>query len=1301
MNRTCLVTMFMAALAVSLFFAMFPLPASSAQTILFTDDFGSGNAARWQLPPPEAGTWLVVDDGGNVLSGSQHSTATTGTLSWSNYSLKSRIKLMAADSAVHITVRTQGYNRYYVGFNTGNMYLHKTSTVGETACADTTLVDSLPVTYASNQWYTVEVVVNGGNIKVYVDTVLKMDVTDDTPLLKGAIAFEVLNDSPVHFDDVVIATDEPLSTTPWVSTGGPLGGLGYDVRIHPADKRIMYVTDNYAGVARSDDGGQTWSQTNAGITVKGGTSGDAVNIFSLTVDPNDPTVIWAGTNGEGSSFGVFKSTDNGATWTAKTAGMALDGEIGMVFRGFTIQALNSDVVYAQAEIPTTVHGWEFNRVKGRVYKTTDGGASWNLIWQGNNLARYLIIDPGNPDVLYLSTGIFDREAYDSDCANGTFGGLGVLKSVNGGQTWTPANNGLSDLYVGSLRMHPANPQILFAATGSNSCSGGYTGNLAAGLFRTTNGGDSWTKVISDDIITTVNFSPSSPDTVYAGSSFAFYRSRDGGTTWSKFSQPGGVEWGPTGVRAGVPIDVTVDPNNPSAVYANNYGGGVFRSLDGTATWSVWSKGYSGADIHMVHIPASTPSTVYAIGRSGPFASSDYGVDWVGIANGAATYAEWDAVAAHPAISGVVLISDEHQGVVLRSADSGNNFSEVLRQPAADAGNPAKRQGFRGLAFAPSNPAIVYAGLSKDRGTFLSSTPLGTVIYKSVDGGLTFSPKASVLDGINVRRLVVDPNNANLIYAATTSGVYKSSDGAGSWTPLGLGGRQIEALAINPQQPGYLIAGEIFGGIWVSINGGDTWAGPNNSGFNSANPYVSALVMDPLNPDTIYAGDLYSGIYQSLDKGSTWAPFPDWKMSGLTIRAVKDIAVGATVMYAATQGGGVFRFGRTPDTTPPVVIAFTASSPVNGQDVPVSAVAGDNNGVTGYLITESAVKPALDAAGWSGSVPTSYHVSTASWRGTKTLYVWAKDAAGNISAYRTATVTQDTAKPVVSAFKVTSPYSGTKVPIKAFTARDNVKVTGYRITESGSAPAAGGDGWGATAPTGDYTPLNPGDQTLTLYAWARDSAGNVSLPKSVTAILDTTPPAVAFTVPAAASGYSKSRKIPVSFINTSDPKDGSGAAGSGIAGYMVTSTAHGVAPTPPATWLKTAPTTVTVTADGTYDLYGWAKDRVGNVSAPLPPQTVTVDTVKPVVNTFTLTSVAPNVDVPVSISAGDNIGGSGVAKYLITATSAVPLAGNAGWSSSIPTSSPAFPTAGTKTLYAWAMDVAGNISARKAATCIVK
>ena len=727
----------------------------------------------------------------------------------------------------------------------------------------------------------------------------------------------------------------PVAARPdWVATGGPLGGLGYDVRIHPVSKSTMYVTDNFAGVVKSTDAGATWTATNSGITVRGGPSGDAYSIFSLTIDPNNADIVWAGTQGEGGLFGVFKSTDAGATWSIKSGGLADPGDYGIVFRGFTVEPRNSDVVYAMSELPTATNGREFNRTRGRVDKTTDGGSTWSVIWQGDNLARYLIIDPRDSRTLYLSTGIFDREANNSTCADGMMasqaGGVGILKSTDGGTTWTAINSGLADLYVGSLRMNPNNPDVLFAATGNNACSGQYEGAARSGLFSSTNGGASWTLVIPLQIMTTVNFAPSDPNIVYAGSSNAFYRSSDGGTTWARYGKDTG-DWGPQGVRAGFPIDVVVDPSDPYLVYANNYGGGVFRSTDGAETWQIWSKGYSGAFVKQVFVPPASSSSVLAIGRSGPYTSANYGGDWTGIALSQAS--EWVAIAGHPTDHRVVLMTDEHMGVIVRSEDGGATGSVVFTHPQSNAASISTRQGFKGLAFAPSNGNIVYAGAAKERGTIDTSVPLGTVLYKSTDAGKTFAAASTDLDDKNVHRLVVHPGNPNTVWAATSRGLYKSTTGGASWSALGLSGRNIITVAANTDT-NTLVASEQDVGVWVSTNGGTSWSGPKNTGFSNANPRVMAMVFDPSAAATVYAGDYYSGAYRSTDNGSTWSPYPDGAMTGLTFKAIRDLTLANGILYAATEGGGVFRHGTLPAVTARSITG-SASGPLSARMLSVT------------------------------------------------------------------------------------------------------------------------------------------------------------------------------------------------------------------------------------------------------------------------------------------------------------------------------------------------------------------------------
>jgi hypothetical protein len=112
-----------------------------------------------------------------------------------------------------------------------------------------------------------------------------------------------------------------LSSLPefeWVRTGGPLGGLGYDIRVRPDNPDVMYVTDAWSGVHMSSDGGQTWMNVNDGIDARTGPSGDAIPVFSLTIDPNDNDIIWIGLQ---DLTGIYRSTDGGLTWEKRINGI--------------------------------------------------------------------------------------------------------------------------------------------------------------------------------------------------------------------------------------------------------------------------------------------------------------------------------------------------------------------------------------------------------------------------------------------------------------------------------------------------------------------------------------------------------------------------------------------------------------------------------------------------------------------------------------------------------------------------------------------------------------------------------------------------------------------------------------------------------------------------------------------------------------------------------------------------------------------------------------------------------------------
>ena len=910
---------------------------------LFRDDFDEGSAESWDL---EQGWGIVADDsGGFALRGASPSWARLPESSaWSNYRFKSRIKL--SGGAIHLNCRLSASGRYFIGFSSEGLYLSKQ--FWPDLFFD---LASHNEAFARDTWHTVEIVCDGAVIKVSVNGDLKIEYRDEAgPLVGGGISFENLEEAEVYIDDVEIV-GKPLPQAPpgydWEATGGPSGGLGYDIRIHPLDKNIMFVTDNPSGVNKSYDAGRTWVKRNEGIDARVGFSQDGIPVFSLTIDPNDPDIVWSGTQ---DAKGIFKSTDGGETWVRKDDGVVEGNEIS--FRGFAIRPGDSDVVIAGAEIVTREQGIEFDKTRGKIYKTVDGGENWYSVWEGDNLARVVLFDPKEPDVVYCSTGIFDREAFDSSEELGEPGGVGILKSVDGGETWFAINEGLDNLYVGFLEMHPTDSQILFAAAHNNAY--GYApNNLPGGVFRTTDGGETWQRKLSGESFTVVTFSRSDPNVVYAGGQHAFHRSEDGGETWQRYNKEEDNTWGPPSIIAGFPISAVVDPDDPMKVYVNNYGGGNFVSLDGGKAWQNSSKGYSGAQMRDIAVDPQNPGKVYAVGRSGPFVSYDAGEKWSGMANG--TGVGGYTICAFPDNPSEILGADDASRSLVKSTDSGRSWREVYRFHTAGT-IVERRHGFVAIAIAPSSPDVVYAGMRKasNVGAIDPSVDPSFGLFKSTDRGENWTEVNTGLEAsskaINV--IAVHPDNPDIAYAGTFhDGVFKTLDGGGSWElhNNGLGSVNIRSLAIDPQNPDILYAGTGNGvGLFKSTNGGELWrdindgvqlecpsdlspAGKGLEGIRlemsrkSLNtdyyrvPWtkVMDIVIDPANPQTLYAADLNSGAYLSTDGGCSWVLIDE----GLSVRAITCMAISADgqTLYAGTEGGGVYRLFPGEGSGPPPVV----------------------------------------------------------------------------------------------------------------------------------------------------------------------------------------------------------------------------------------------------------------------------------------------------------------------------------------------------------------------------------------------
>lgn len=909
---------------------VFPLAFARAQEPGFSETFDDPSLAGWDHTPG-----VTVEDG--VLRIEPNNFVSPDGM-WSDYTLNVRFRIGGAGAFV-ISFLSGESGSYHLLFDSQHMVLQRESQgrVGELAAVD--------VMMQSDVWHELSLETQAGKLLISIQGLGTLSFEETNPLLSGGLAFETLGELTAEVDQVTLTpleagdtqsadtTTEVVTSTSgspayqnktWIYTGGPIGGLGYDIRMDPRNPEVMYVTDAWAGAFKSIDGGQNWFPINSGITARVGPSNDGIPVFSLTLDPNNPDTLWAGTQFGG---GVFRSDDAGKTWRSLSNGIQ---ERTLTIRGFTVEPGNSDVVYLGGEIPS--HEWNgeplpglgLDMTKGAVYKTSDGGQNWTRIWYGDNLARYIWIHPQDLDLLYVSTGIFDREAANSNPDTIEPGGVGILRSRDGGSTWEElgVNNGIrsDELYFGSLAMNPEDPNILIGAAGNDPYMWAL-GRPIGAIYRTTDGGDFWDRVLDLPNASAMEMCESDPNVVYAASLGGFYRSDDGGDSWKQLGgsgdtgQTGSSLWGSPDEIAGFPIDMQCDPRDPMRIFVNNYGGGNFMSTDGGQSWVNASKGYTGALMHQVLVSRDDPALIYATARSGIFASSDGGENWRGLSHGVARAMEALGIAVDPFDSSHLIATIGDAGPVPKiSTDGGQAWLEA--EP--DFGE----MGFfewgimKKVFFSPQTQGRLLGIQAENECGEINPCEDGRGVIISDDGGNSWR-RSGLTEGMATDLAFASDG---IVYAAVYPGkLYRSSDGGDSWSLVAesitagisvedpdpdIAGPAMIALVVDPRDTAKLYAGFSRGGVMISVDGGISWADAS-SGMNPETS-VSDLVVDQANPDVLYAATPDSGVYVSTDGAATWTAINN----GLLTRAAVSLALSSdgSVLYVATTGGGVFRLG---------------------------------------------------------------------------------------------------------------------------------------------------------------------------------------------------------------------------------------------------------------------------------------------------------------------------------------------------------------------------------------------------------
>lgn len=590
------------------------------------------------------------------------------------------------------------------------------------------------------------------------------------------------------------------------------------IEIDPTDSSKLYAGTDRGELATSLDGGVTWSFR---------TDPDPFGLNApaiVLLDPTTPSTLYVGFV-ESSAFpgttpGVLKSTDGGASWEGVD-----DGIESFPIFSMAMDPQNPAVLYLGT--------------RGAVLQTTDGAASWSVLGAGelpsNREVLSLAVDPADSDRIYAGLDI-----------------EGIYRSDDGGLTWNEKTTGLSGFEVRDFAFDPTDSSIVYSAD-------------SLGVFRSSDRGEMWTAA-NDGLfaltMATVLVDPTDADHLLTGGFLGVFRSTDGAQSWIPTN---------TGLAHRSVFRLLADPVTPSTVYASSVSDTLHRSPDAGATWPVLllDGANAQAPTAMTYAP-SAPSTLYTGCDFGVlFRSTDGGGTWTELpifVDGDRQFATVTSLAVHPQDpmnlyagldTGFPLIHSEDAGLTWSPSNQGLDFGDV-----------------HAVVIDPRYPSILYAAQRR--------------MFRSIDGGSSWSPASEGLPSfpLEVRDLDMDSGEPPTLFLSVgNGGVFRSTDRAETWQPIndGLPVSSVNTLLIDPDQAEILYAAPSVNGVFRSTDRGTTWS-PLNDGFPVASlsitqaPDVKALTLGSSAPERT----LYAGAFSTLAPSGVYGlplPFPSLFIDG--------------------------------------------------------------------------------------------------------------------------------------------------------------------------------------------------------------------------------------------------------------------------------------------------------------------------------------------------------------------------------------------------------------------------------------
>ncbi len=536
---------------------------------------------------------------------------------------------------------------------------------------------------------------------------------------------------------------------------------------------------------------------------------------------------------------------------------------------------------------------------GGVFKSTDEGSNWTPIFDDYGTASIgdLALAPSNPDIVWVGTG-------EANILRSSMAGTGIYKSIDAGKTFR--HMGLPESHhIARVLVHPRNPSVVYVGVAGHE----YTQNAERGVYKTTDGGESWTKVFYKNAKTAVidlAMDPKHPDTLYAGTAprqryrwndpkpgpeSGIYKTTDGGSTWQPLTK--GLPDFSSGEYERVGLSICA--SQPKTVYAvlnkvkgdrRSIGAQVYRSDDFGATWRDLEVGRRvrgtfssyGWFFGQIRVDPGDPETAYVMGVS-YVGTDDGGKSWnMRLARG---HADYHAMWINPKDSKHVLVGND--GGILVSHDQLATAERPRNLPIAQAYNVAISQekgGFWMYLSCQDNGAWRgHVDVSKNRNAIVRETWTNAT-------------------GDESGRHAVDPKHPNIVYSVSRYGGrvtrtdyktqavdsassrrrrqrYRTSNIHPRFDLDPKRGQWVSPLKLSTHSNERLLYGAQY--VFLSDDRGDSWRriSPDLTNFhedrqgNIAHAVIFAVCESPAEKGVIYAGTDDGNLQVTRDAGKTW------------------------------------------------------------------------------------------------------------------------------------------------------------------------------------------------------------------------------------------------------------------------------------------------------------------------------------------------------------------------------------------------------------------------------------------------